>query len=390
MKNTKVSLTDAKIKNLKPSKDKQYEIWDEKISGFGCRVSSKGSRSFVLVYRLNGRSRRLTLGQYPSLSLSEARKLAQKAKSEIVHGIDPAEKKQTKKDKTYNFERVVNQFIELYAKPRNKSWYETQRILNTDFVKHWRNRDIRELTKSEVNKILDKIARKYPSAANHAFRAINKMFNWCVERDLLTSSPCQGLSLPCPLVKRDRVLSDVEFIKIWKAAEDMSYPYGKLIQILMLTGQRRGEVSSMRWEDLKFDEGIWVIPADLNKSAKQHIVPLTKDVIKIILSIRKIDDNWLFPARGSNKPISGFSKWKKKLNKRSDTSDWTVHDIRRTVTTGMAKLKIPPHIIEKVLNHSTGSLGGVAGIYNKYEYLDEMREALSLWEIQVSKVTKAS
>ncbi len=388
MKSNKIPLTDAKIKNLKPRHDKQYEIWDEKISGFGCRVSPKGSRSFVLVYRINGRTRRLTLGQYPSLSLSEARKLAQKAKSDIVQGIDPAEKKKSKKEKTYKFESVVNQFIELYAKPRNKSWKETQRLLNTDFTKHWRNKDIRDITKSDVNKILDKKAKHTPSAANHAFRAINKMFNWCVERDILTTSPSQGLRLPCPLVKRDRVLDDYELLKIWNAAEDMSYPYGKVIQILMLTGQRRGEVSSMRWEDLKFDEAIWVIPADLNKTAKEHIVPLTEGVIKIISSIPKIHDTLLFPGRDSNKSISGFSKRKKKLNKNSDTSDWTVHDIRRTVTTGMAKLKTPSHIIEKILNHSTGFLGGVAGIYNKYEYLDEMREALSLWEIHLSKIIK--
>ncbi len=386
MKNTKVSLTDAKIKNLKPSQDKQYEIWDEKISGFGCRVSPKGSRSFVLVYRLNGRSRRLTLGQYPSLSLSEARKLAQKAKSEIVHGIDPAEKKQTKKDKTYNFEEIVNQFIEIYAKPRNKSWHETQRILNTDFVKHWRNRDIRELTKSDVNKILDKKAKKYPSAANHAFSAISKFFNWAVERDMLISSPSQGLSLPSPLVKRDRVLNELELVKIWKAAEEISYPYGNIIQLLMLTGQRRGEVSSMRWEDLNYDESRWVIPADLNKSGRQHIVPLTKEVIETISSIPKINDTWLFPARGSDRPVSGFSKWKKKLDRLSDTSDWKVHDIRRSVATGMAKLKISPHIIEKVLNHTSGSLSGVAGIYNQYEYQDEMREALVLWEQYLSEL----
>lgn len=386
MKNTKVSLTDAKIKNLKPSQDKQYEIWDEKISGFGCRVSSKGSRSFVLIYRLNGRSRRLTLGQYPSLSLSEARKLAQKAKSEVVHGIDPAEKKQTKKDKTYNFERVVNQFIELYAKPRNKSWYETQRILNTDFVKHWRNRDIRELTKSDVNKILDKKAKKYPSAANHAFRAISKFFNWTVERDLLISSPSQGLSLPSLLVKRDRVLNEIELINIWKAAEEMSFPYGKIVQLLILTGQRRGEVSAMRWEDLNYEEGIWVIPADLNKSGKQHIVPLTDEIVKILQSLPKIDDNMVFPARGSENSVSGFSKWKAKLNNLSGAIDWTVHDIRRTVATGMAKLQVQPHIIEKILNHTTGSLGGVAGIYNQYEYLDEMREALVLWGQTLSEL----
>lgn len=146
----------------------------------------------------------------------------------------------------------------------------------------------------------------------------------------------------------------------------------------------------MRWEDLNFEEGIWIIPADLNKTSNEHILPLTEGVIKIISSIPKTNDTLLLPARGLNKPISGYSKRKKILTKKSDTSDWTVHDIRRTVATGMAKLKIPPHIIEKVLNHSTGSLGGVAGIYNKYEYLDEMREALSLWDIHLSKIIKQS
>lgn len=384
MNSNKFTFTDAKIRSLKPVAGKQYEVWDEKISSFGCRVSPKGSRAFVLLYRFKGKSRRYTIGHYPSLTLSEARKKALQASSDVAKGVDPAATKKEAKSSISPFAEIVKDYIEKYAKPRNKSWKETERILNKDFASRWSKRDIRDISKNDLLSILDRISAEYPSAANHAYRAINKFFNWAVERSIIEVSPSQGLSLPCKVEKRLRVLSDTELKSVWNAAIDMSYPYGKIIQLLILTGQRRGEISSMRWSDIDFVNQSWIIPAELNKSGREHQLPLAPKAFDIITSIPKTDANWLFPARGSDKSVSGFSKWKNKLNKLSDVTDWVVHDLRRTTATGLASKGVEPHIIEKILNHSTGTLGGIAGTYNKYKYQDEMLDALNLWEKHIS------
>lgn len=381
MKRNKCALTDAKIRGLTPDPNKQYEIWDEKISGFGCRVSPGGSKAFVLTYRnKNGLSRRMTLGRYPLLSLSEARKKAFQNLSEVAKGNDPASEKKDRNSDKFQFAAIVDEFIELYAKPRNRSWRETERILKRDFVSRWAKRDIREIGKADLTKILDAIAKQYPSAANHAYRAINKLFNWAVERSVIDISPSDGLKLPSKIESRDRVLDEDELISIWFAADAMAYPYGKIIQLLILSAQRRNEVASMRWQDINFEEKIWTIPAEFNKSGRTHRIPLSDQVIKIIQSIPKTHDVLVFPARGSNKCVSGFSKWKKKIDNISGVSDWTVHDLRRTAATGMAAAKVQPHVVEKILNHSSGSLGGVAGIYNKHEYQDEKVQALQIWD----------
>jgi integrase len=256
-------------------------------------------------------------------------------------------------------------------------------------VQKWGKRDVRGISKEDVLSILDGIVKKgYPSAANHAFRQVRKLFNWGVERGIVETSPCQGLKEPSKSVKRDRVLAKGELIAIWEAAHEMGYPYGHIIKLLILTGQRREEVAGMRWDELDLTHNIWTIARDRNKSDREHSVPLSPQVMQIIKSIPQTNDTLVFPARGTDKQVSGFSKWKKKIDELSNTSGWTVHDLRRTVATELAGLNVQPHVIERVLNHSNGILGGVAGIYNRFGYQDEMREALNLWADTVNEITK--
>lgn len=373
-------LTDAKIRALKPVSNKQLDISDEKIPGFGIRVSPKGTKTFSLVYRFDTRQRRLNLGRYPILSLSEARKAAQAALREVSLGTDPAREKEKHKNDVFEFKNFVNQFIEDYAKRRNKSWRETQRLLEKEFVVFWGKRDLRSIEKRDVTKTLDGIVKRgSPSLANHAFAAVRKLFNWAVERDFIEVSPCTGLRAPSKFVKSDRVLSDAELIQVWHGAEEMSYPYGRIVQLLILTGQRIGEVSSIEWNDIDTEENVWNIPADRNKSGRFHRLPLSPQAFNIIKLIPRIDDVLLFPARGRNTPVSGFSKWKRKIDELSQVNDWKIHDIRRTVATGMARAKVQPFIVERVLNHRSGEISGVAEVYNRYSYADEMGEALEQW-----------
>ena len=390
---SQISLTDMALRRISPPPFGSLEVWDGKIPGFGIRVSPKGTKSFILVFRVDGRARRLTIGRYPTLSLAEARSLAKQALSEIAQGNDPAEKKKQSRNTSerdpFAFESFVAEFIEKYARPKNKDWAESHRLLKREFVKHWGKRDIRKINKPDITLIIDGIVtRGSPSAANHALAAIRRLFNWAVERGVIDFSPCQGLKPPGKLKSRERVLSDDELVAIWNAASSEAYPFGIITQLLMLTGQRRGEVIAMRWQDLDLTHSVWSLPGDLNKSGRAHEIPLTPSAVIILRQLPRLHEVLVFPAnrKGTDNPVSGIGKAKQRIEKSSDVADWRLHDIRRTVATGMARLKITPHVVEKVLNHSSGTFSGVAGVYNRFGYLPEMREALEAWEAHLTSL----
>ena len=167
--------------------------------------------------------------------------------------------------------------------------------------------------------------------------------------------------------------------------EAVGDPFRCIVQLLVLTGQRKSEVTGMRWTELDLANRIWRIPADRTKPGRAHEVPLTNTVIELLRCVPKLHDEFVFPARGRDNPASGFSKWKRELDALAGINAWRLHDLRRTVASGMARRKVPPHVIERVLNHVTVILGGVAGIYNRFGYLDEMREALELWSNHIAE-----
>jgi integrase len=380
----KQRLTDTTIRNLKPEPGKQYERWDSDVTGLGVRVSPQGTKSFVFVYRLGTRQRRMTVGQYPGLSLKEARSKAREYRQLVFQGRDPAEEKKDQRRNVFAFDEFVRHFIQTYGKPKNRTWEESERLLARYFVKVWRKRDIRQIKKADVTNVIDAIvAQGNPTSANRAFAQIRKLFNWAVERGYLESSPCQGLKAPAKSNSRERVLSDDEIAAIWTAAERMDYPFGTVVKLLLLTGQRRDEVASMRWDEIDLDDGLWTLPADRNKSNRAHVVPLTPQAIAILKNVPRAHEVLVFPARGRDNSVSGFSKWKRKLDTLSGVSDWTLHDIRRTVSTGLAELGVRIEVTERILNHKTGALGGVAGIYNRFGYLAEVRAALESWSDHV-------
>jgi integrase len=203
---------------------------------------------------------------------------------------------------------------------------------------------------------------------------------------MLEKSPCQGIQKPAKTAPRDRVLTDNEVRSVWLSLEVVGYPYGPFAQILLLTGQRKGEVAGMRWTELDFRESLWSIPADRNKSDRAHVVPLTSKVLELIEGLPRSDPTLVFPTRAPGRTLHDFSRWKAELDAASKVTNWRLHDFRRTAATGMAKAGVGPHVVERILNHSTGILGGVAGVYNRFGYLPEMRSALETWQDHVLKV----
>lgn len=364
-------LTDLSIKNLEV-RDNQYEVFDRKAPGLTVRVSPGGTKAFVLIYRIGGRSRRYTLGRHPILSLKDARQLSLAASKEIATGSDPQARKLDDR-LTYNaclFPSVVESYIENYAKRKTVAWKETERIMNREFVGRWKNYRLKDITKQNVNRVIDElVANNGPSAANHAFAVLRKFFNWCVERGELNQSPCAGLKSPSKNVARDRVLTEAELTEVWRSTEAMGYPFGPFVRLLLLTGQRKSEVAKLRWEYLDLEKQLWTQPSSTNKSKRVHLVPLNDDAVAILKRLPRLHPEIVFPARGNDQnSISGFSKWMSKLSRVSHTKDWTLHDIRRTVTTGMAIIKVDPHVADLILNHRSTVIGGVAAVYNRHDY----------------------
>lgn len=386
-------LTELTLRQSTARDGRRMEIWDERVPGFGVRISPSGTKTFVLMYYVAGKKRRMTLGRYPILSLVDARRKALAALNQVAHGSDPQGERRADHS-PYQFAAVVEDFVRAHCARHNRESHarETERILRSRFVTEWQSRDIRDIARADVLRVLDAaVDAGTPSAANHALAAIRKLFNWCIERGIVETSPCLHISRPAPHNSRDRVLSEDEIAEVWTASQSLSAPFSHIVQLLLLTAQRRGEVAGMCWDEIDWRERSWTIPPERTKNNRVQTLPLSRLAIEVLQSVPKLHERFVFPARGNDAATpSGFSKMKRRLDSLSRTSSWTLHDLRRTAATHMARAGVAPHIIERILNHSTGLLGGVAGIYNRFQYLPEMRDALEQWSETIVQLSARS
>jgi integrase len=277
-------------------------------------------------------------------------------------------------------EAVCREFIRLHAQPRNKSWREAERILEREFINTFGQCDIREIKRWDVLEIMDgAIARGSAYQANRIHSNIRKLFNWCIERGIVESSPIIGLKSPTKEESRDRVLDDKEIDRLLRACRNDVYPFRQFVPLLLATAQRRGELAEMRWSEIDFEAKAWVIPAERSKNGKPHVVPLSAFALEVLSEVpRFLDCDYVFTTTRRT-PVSGFSKVLRRLFEASQTSGWRLHDLRRTGASGMARAGVAPHVVEKVLNHLSGTISGVAAVYNRYAYDAEKREALEAW-----------
>jgi integrase len=220
-----------------------------------------------------------------------------------------------------------------------------------------------------------------PIAANRVLAATRKLFNWLLARDLITASPCAGVKPPTGERSRDRVLDDKELRAVWLAAEEIGWPFGAMVKTLVLTGQRRDEVARMEWSEIDFGDKLWTLPRERVKNDEKHEVLLSDAAIAVLKSVPRIaGSRYVFTTNGEA-PSSGYSKGKRRLDAllSSDMPPWRLHDLRRTTASGMARLGINLPVIEKVLNHASGSFAGIVGVYQKHEFSEEKRRALDAW-----------
>lgn len=382
-------LTSKSIDALPPATVKRYEVRDALMPGLHLRVATTDRKVFYVSKRIDGKMKRIKIGAYPIVSLREAREQARTILRDIELGRygDGASTEDEKPLPTLG--DVIPQFIELYAKPRNRDWKNTERVLPK--FSSLNAKPIDEIKRADVVCALDTIiAGGAPIRANRALAAIKRLMNWCVDRGMIETSPVTGLRPPTKEYARERVLSDDELIACWHGAVDEGFPFAQFTQLLILTGQRRGEVAGMRWSELDLENATWSLPRERVKNKKSHIIPLAPLTISILKSVpRFLNSELVFTTTGKT-PISGFGRLKKRLDVvvGHEAEDWRFHDIRRTVTTNMAADGIHPHVIEAVLNHKSGVVSGVAAVYNRYLYMSEKREALEKWATKIAAMTK--
>lgn len=370
------ALTAKALEALKPQA-KRYEVHDLHCPGLSVRISAHGLKTFTVKFRYGIRQKRLKLGVYPRITLATAREKAIDVLRQVDEGTDPTKRRRSSDMKV---EAICREFIRLHAQPRNKSWREAERVLERELIATFGQRDIRDIKRWDVLEIMDAaIARGSTYQANRIHSNIRKLFNWCIERGIVETSPIVGLKAPTKEESRDRVLDDDEIERLLGACRNDVYPFRQFVPMLLATAQRRGELAEMRWSEIDFREKVWVIPAERSKNGKPHAVPLSAYALKVLSAVPRFTDcDYVFTTTHRS-PVSGFSKMLRRLSEGSKTSNWRLHDLRRTAASGMARAGVAPHVVEKVLNHISGTISGVAAVYNRYGYDSEKRTALERW-----------
>jgi integrase len=284
---------------------------------------------------------------------------------------------------------VVAEFVERYHKPRNRSWAAVDRALRRELAPWW-GRPLRNVTKRDVVALLDSVFDRAPLMANRMLAHLKQLFSWAVERDILRASPIAGMKRPASEESRDRVLTEDELVAVWRACDGLGWPAGPLVQLLILTAQRRGEVAAMAWQDVDRDAKLWTLPKVLTKAKRMHDVPLSPLALEIIGGLPLVGHSGLvFPSRTEG-VIANFSLHKRQLDQESGVADWRLHDLRRTAADGMAGLGHPPHVVAAVLNHAPKAQQGVTSIYIRRRFTPERRKALEDWAQKVESLTRAA
>ena len=303
----------------------------------------------------------------------------------MAEGRNPGqERKQARALDADSVEAVAAQFVERHCRKANRprTAAETERLLRLHVLPRWRGRSVYEITRRDVLDVLDRVVDAgAPIAANRTLSAVRKMFNWCVARDIIATSPCAGVKPPTAERSRDRVLSDPELRAVWIAADKLGGPFGALVELLILTGARRDEVAGMSWSEIDLDGRLWVLPRERSKNDRPHEVPLSSPAIAILAALPRIEGAGFALTTNGASPSSGYSKGKRRVDSLlpPDMPPWRLHDIRRSVASGMARLGVSLPVIEKILNHTSGSFAGIVSVYQRHDFADEKRAALDRW-----------
>jgi integrase len=390
------TLTDRALRALRPAPaGERYTLYDDLVPPLAARVTDKGAISFIVYRRVAGMRRPLRhkLGRYPELTLEKARQKAREALGEMAAGRRPSEREERQRleeaqRRANTVAGVAEDFIKRHvAKLRTARKIEA--MLRRELIARWGDRPVTSITRRDAVVLLEKIVdRGAPYMARQVLAGGRKLFNWAIARSAygLEHSPFDRVSArdligaPEP---RQRVLRDDELRLVWRAAGDAGYPFGPLARLLLLTGQRLNEVAGAQWNEIDLDAALWTIPAKRMKGDAAHEVPLSRPAIELLKGLPRFKRDHLFTTTDGERPVSGFSKAKRRidrdiarLNGGKPINGWRFHDLRRTMRTHLSALPVQDLVRELVIAHRKPLLHRV---YDRHAYLDEKREALTLW-----------
>jgi integrase len=373
----KLSETSARRLDL-PKGKAEAIVFDDDIPGFGLRLREGGSRAWVVQYKIGSKQRRMTLGSIKTVSATKARASAKDILASVRLGKDPqGEKAEARITAAETFKLAVDRFLDRQERRlRPKTYTDVRRYL----LSHWRplhGLSLAKITRATVAARLAAIAHESGlTAADRARAALSAMFAWAIREGLCDANPVIGTNKASDARPRERVLSDKELADVWRALGDDDY--ARVVKLLILTGSRREEIGGLRHVEVNLESCMLSLAGERTKNHRPHDIPLSAPACAVLNIYVPSNREFVFG------PGKGFRNWwacKTALNAKLNGSmtPWRLHDLRRTVATGMAELGVQPHIVEAVLNHVSGHKAGIAGVYNRAVYAPEKAAALELW-----------
>jgi integrase len=363
------TLTDMTLKTAKLPEHGTSTIWDGTLKHFGVRISKGGAKSFIV---LLGSGRRRAIGRYPALSLAKAREkakiiLAQRALGKHQPGA-------------ISWKKAIEQYLDFVKRNRRPhTHHEYARTLKGYFP--FGNTNLADITKLEISQKLARL-KDTPSQQNHAAVYAKIFFNWAISNGYLEINPLQYYKQG-KKPRRKRILTDDELRAVWRAADEIGGMFGVIVKLIILTGQRRGEIAALLESFYSHNQQTVTLPGELTKNHLEHTFPVGAMAVQLItaqIAADRRESKFLFPSRTSiERSFNGWSKCKKELDKVANIVPWTLHDLRRTFRTNLGRLKVRPDIAERLVNHASARTE-MEETYDLYTYLPEMREAMEKWE----------
>lgn len=387
--------------------DKRTEIFDEVVKGLGVRVSPSSSKTFFYRYRINGNLKRFKIGTFPGIGLAAARDEARALKVEVTRGNDPQLVKAKKKapaPKLTTFTDLCDRFKARHLPTLRKSTrLEYNRIIDKELIPLLGKKPATEVSRKEIVDLLDTIAIDggKPTLSNRVRAVLSSIFSFGIDKAILDVNPVLYVKRKKKETKRDRVYSLEELKTLWKAFEEQDQPVQSVYKLLLICGQRSGETRRMKWSDVDFNKHIWRIPEEETKANRTHIVPLPEMAIEILNSLKQLstDSEYVFQSPLlKNQPVKWLQKASDRIKKFKDTennlaqvSDFRVHDLRRSMASYLAELGTNRTVLGKILNHK-GLAGDdqVTAIYDRYDYMDEKRKALNIWNDKLKEIIEGN
>lgn len=391
-----MKLTQQRVDKLKckPGQKDQL-VFDDDQRGLAVRVTAGGSRTYLAQYTLGGAKRRVPLGSCDAVLFEDASLAVQAIMGAVAMGRDPAaERKQDAAAARAKAERerltlstLVGTWQRLHlVHKRGRYAQEAVRALQRAFARQW-EKPAEDLDRTTVVRALDTLVQDGSmSMASRTGAYGRACYQWAVKRGTVAMNPFAALPSVGASPKRDRVLTDDELAAVWRASATVPPPFGRIVQMLMLTGQRREEVAGMTWSEVSDDLATWIIPADRTKNATPHGVPLSQPARDLLQSLPRSGDVVMPGDTGG--PFNGWSKSKARLDAASGVTGWTLHDLRRSLATGLQRLGVRLEVTEAVLNHTSGSRAGIVGVYQRHHWSTEKRAALDAWAAHLLAVVE--